>query len=251
MNNSKQKVIDLFNKNVKGRSPNTDGYNQGHDGKDGHWLEAQMGIKANASNKPDLFGFEMKNDTASKTTFGDWSASKYIFSAQSGYEITRKQFLTIFGQPNPLKKGRHSWSGKPCPKVNKFNDFGQILRVDNINNILALYCYSKDKRENKSNIVPKLLQVDSLQLAKWDASKLKRKVENKFNQGGWFKCLKNNKGIYASIVFGDPITYSTWINLVKSGDVFLDSGMYDGNNRHYSQWRAMNSFWESLIVSRH
>ena len=251
MNNDKQKIIDLFNKNVKGRSPNTSSYNQGHDGKAGHWLEVQMGIKANASNKPDLFGFEMKNDTASKTTFGDWSASKYIFSTQSGYGITRKQFLKIFGQPNPLKEGRQSWSGKPCPKISKFNNFGQILKIDNDNNIMALYYYSKDKRENKSSIVPKLLQIDNLELAKWDASKLKKKVEDKFNQAGWFKCLQNDQGIYVSIVFGDPITYSNWIKLVKSGDVFLDSGMYDGNDRNYSQWRAVNSFWNSLITSRH
>ena len=77
------------------------------------------------------------------------------------------------------------------------------------------------------------------------------KVENKFNQSGWFKCLQNDQGIYTSIVFGDPISYSNWIKLVRSGDVFLDSGMYDGNARNYSQWRAVNSFWNSLIVSRH
>ncbi|MEI6881357.1 MAG: LlaMI family restriction endonuclease [Bacteroidota bacterium] len=247
----KNKIIQLFDKNVRGKSSDTKGYNPDHDGKSGHWLEVQMGIKANASNSPDLLGYEMKNDTTSKTTFGDWSASKYIFSKTSTYGINRKQFLQIFGQPNPLKNGRHSWSGKPCPKIDKFNDFGQILKIDSHNNILALYHFSKDNRADKSKIVPKNLQIEGLELAKWNASNLQEKVENKFNQSGWFKCLKNNQGVYISIVFGDPITYTNWLKLVKSGDIFFDSGMYDGNLRHYSQWRSLNSFWNKLIVSRH
>jgi len=248
---NKNEIIKLFDKNVRGKRPNTTSYNQDHDGKSGHWLEGQMGIAANASNSPDLLGYEMKNDTTSKTTFGDWSASNYIFSPSSRYGISRKQFLQIFGQSNPLKGGRYSWSGKPCPKISKFNDFGQILSIDNNDNILALYYYSKDTRSDKSKIVPNELQIEGLELAKWNSSKLKQKVENKFNQSGWFKCLRDRQGIYTTIVFGDPINYSNWLKLVRSGDVFFDSGMYDGNARHYSQWRSLNSFWNKLIVSKH
>lgn len=50
------KIIELFKDNVYGRSPDTNGFNQSHDGKDGHWLERQMGIAANANNEPDLYG---------------------------------------------------------------------------------------------------------------------------------------------------------------------------------------------------
>jgi hypothetical protein len=46
----KDKIIKLFYKNVKGKTPNLTGYVLTHDGKEGHWLEKQMGIKLNASN---------------------------------------------------------------------------------------------------------------------------------------------------------------------------------------------------------
>jgi hypothetical protein len=247
----KEKIIMLFDMNVRGKNPNTDTFHQGHDGKYGHWLEEKMGIKANANNAPDLFGYEMKNDTSSKTSFGDWSASYYIYKKNSGFGINRSDFLNIFGKPNPKKEGRYSWSGEPCPKIGKFNNFGQILSVDTQNNISALYFFSKDKRENKVNIVPKNMQIEGLVLAKWNAEKLKKNLEKKFNQSGWFKCIRNNKGIYTSIAFGNPINFDNWINFVRAGYVFFDSGMYDGNKRSYSHWRAHNSFWDKLIITTH
>ena len=95
MDKDKQKIIDLFNKNVRGKKPNTDSANQNHDGKGGHWLETQMGIKHNGDNAPDLFGFEMKNNTTSKTTFGDWSPSRNlrIFRRGNEYNLSRSDFL--------------------------------------------------------------------------------------------------------------------------------------------------------------
>ena len=68
---------------------------------------------------------------------------------------------------------------------------------------------------------------------------------------GWFKCNKDINGIYTTIVFGDPINFETWINGVKKGLIFFDSGMYAGNPRPYSQWRANNNYWESLITDTH
>jgi hypothetical protein len=248
---NKEQIIELFNKNVRGRRPDTTSFNQAHDGKRGHWLERQMGVKANSSNSPDLLGYEMKNDTVSKTTFGDWSASYYIFKKSNKYGISRSDFLRIFGKPNPMKYNRHSWSGEPCPSIGKTNSFGQKLIIDESENIYAVYEYTKDTRKNRATIVPINLQLDGLYLAKWDASKMKKKVEDKFNKLGWFKCKQDASGVYNSIVFGNPITFQNWIGLVKSKDVFLDSGMYDGNNRNYSHWRATNSFWNKLIVSSH
>lgn len=241
------KIIDIFNQKVKGKKPDVSLGNIRHDGKEGHWLEQQMGIRANGSNSPDLFGFEMKNQTTSKTTFGDWSADYYIFKGKEA-QITRSQFLRIFGKPNEEKDGRHSWSGQPCPKINAINDFGQQLFVDDEQNIVAIYSFSKDKRINKFDLIPHLLQKDNLIIAKWDALSISKKLERKFNQNGWFKCLKDSNGYYSTIVFGEPINYSNWIKLVKKGVVFFDSGMYDGNPRPYSQWRANNHLWTSLVV---
>ena len=107
----KEKIVKLFIDNVKGNIADTSSSNQNHDGKTGHWLEKKMGITHNADNKPDLFGYEMKNETTSgKISFGDWSADEYIFlhgrgknkinSINEKYQLTRKQFFEIFGKPN-------------------------------------------------------------------------------------------------------------------------------------------------------
>lgn len=250
MNTEQQEIIKRFNEKVREKKTGKTTTNIGHDGKDGHWLEQQMGVKANASNSPDLFGYEMKNDTTSKTTFGDWSANYYIYKDQN-YQISRDDFLTIFGKPNPKKGGRFSWSGEPCPKINTTNSFGQKLIIDNDDNIQAIYDFSKDVRLDKAKIVPSYFQKENLTLAKWDVDSIRAKLEDKFNQKGWFKCLKDKQGVYVQIAFGKPICFEEWIKWVRTGDVFFDSGMYQGNSRNYSQWRANNSFWENLIYERY
>ena len=108
----KLKILSIFNKNVKGKKPDTTAANIRHDGREGHWLETQMGISHNASNTPDLYGFEMKNQTTSKTTFGDWSPKTAIWKGKNKI-IGRERFLVIFGAPNHEKNDRCSWSGKP------------------------------------------------------------------------------------------------------------------------------------------
>lgn len=262
----KEEIIELFRKNVKGKSPNVEGKNKRHDGKEGHWLEQQFGITANASNEADLWGYELKNETKSKTTFGDWSANIYIFNNSDYSSIfdgnrsieRRDKFLRIFGKPNEKKGGRYSWSGSPCPKINSYNDFGQILRIEANKDIVAIYSYSQDKRKDKRNIVPKELQIDNLEIARWygensPTSKrgdkcLKAKLEDKFNDKGWFTCKTDENGKYDKICFGSPVNYDEWLNLVKQGIVFFDSGMHEGNKRPYSEWRANNKFWDSLIT---
>jgi len=236
-------------RDVKGRKASTKASTAGHDGKGGHWLEKAMGVRHNASNAPDLFGYEMKNHTNVKTTFGDWSADFYIHK-ESKYGIGRDDFMRIFGRANPAKGGRLSWSGSPCPKISGYNDFGQRLRIDNRNNILAVYSYSEDKRPDKNRIVPKSMQVEELVIARWDADSIKKKLEDKFNKLGWFKCNKI-KGVYTTISFGAPITFATWIDDVRRGVVYFDSGMHQGNSRNYSQWRAANGYWNNLVVETH
>ncbi len=250
MDANKQKIIELFNAKVKGKSPVAEGSSR-HDGKYGHWLERQMGIAPNSNNEPDLYGYEMKTSTSSgKISYGDWTADYYIFKdKKSG--INRDQFLEIYGKKNPLKSDRCSWSGDPSPKIDKVNNFGQKLSIDKLNNVSALYHYSKDPRKNKSSLVPVNLQKDRLVLAKWNAASLQRRLEVKFNQNGWFKCNLNKDGVYESIAFGGPMNFTNWISLVKRGIVFFDSGMYAGNHRAYSKWRANNAFWDSLIIDEY
>lgn len=248
MDIGKQKIIRLFNKMVKGKKANLTNYQSKHDGKEGHWLETQMNIRPNASNLPDLYGYEMKKATKGKTTFGDWSANYYIFQDKK-YKITRDIFLQIFGKSNMKKGGRFSWSGEPCPTIKAYNYFGQKLFVDINKNILVKYSYSKDQRKNKNKIVPVDMQKDNLVIAHWDVLSIKGKLENKFNVKGWFRCLKDANGVYSQIVFGDPVTFKNWIKGVESGEIFFDSGMYQGNVRPYSQWRANNLYWNNLITS--
>ena len=86
-------------------------------------------ISANADNEADLWGYELKNETTSKTTFGDWSANTYVFTNQNysalfeGQKKSDKQnsFVKIFGKRNEKKGNRYSWSGSPCPKIGAYN----------------------------------------------------------------------------------------------------------------------------------
>lgn len=261
---NKRELIRIFKENIQGRAANVSESNINHDGRYGHWLEQQFGILANSNNTADILGYELKNQTTSgKTTFGDWSANEYIFKSDlyknlfEGNSIPAKQdsFCRIFGKRNPNKEGRHSWSGSPIPKINKYNDFGQIMIITENDDIVIYYSYSRDTRPDKAVIIPSELQQDDIVLAKWYGrvspnprkKTLKSKLEDKFNNSGWFTCKTDEDGIYKKICFGQPITFDNWINLVESGIVYFDSGMYEGNERPYSQWRANNNYWDSLI----
>lgn len=246
--NAKEQIISLFFQNVKGKQP-TKTFGEA-DGTQGHWLEAQFGIKPNGDNAPDLFGYELKNDTNSKTTFGDWQASKYIFDKKTG-SCSKFDFFRFFGAPNPKKGGRYSWSGKPFPSVKKWNEFGQKLLISEDGSVFAVYNYGRDLRPHKESLIPSKYQSGDIALAIWERDRLKNLVENKFNVSGWFKCLKDDSGTYVEIAFGPTITFEHFIGAVRTGDIYLDSGMYEGNPRPYQQWRADNSFWNALIVDRY
>lgn len=265
---AKEKIVEIFRNNVKGKRPDVTGKTVAHDGKYGHWLEQQFGVGANADNSADLMGYELKNQTTSgKTTFGDWSANEYIFNDSAFRSVfnstitleRRDRFMEIFGKPNASKGGRYSWSGEPCPSIRGFNTFGQRLIIADNNDIIAEYCYSKDKRSNKNTVVPLALQKENLALARWYGNStppnktgkcLKEKVEDKFNQNGWFTCKTDAYGVYQEICFGKPLSFNEWINLVSKGIVYFDSGMHQINPRPYSEWRANNDYWDSLIVER-
>jgi hypothetical protein len=262
----KNRIKHTFDKSIRGYEPVLPHGKKEHDGWEGHWLQEQFGLVADAKNAPDLDGFELKDDTGTGvTTFGDWSADEYIFFSHAKCEkdeslatkclkcnsskMSRTKFLRTFGSPNIAKQNRHSWSGIVCPKVNKTNQYGQTLTVYPNGTIKAEYDYSKDERPDKDEIVPKEHRIEALALATWHNESLKKKLENKFKEHGWFKCIQESKGHgrYVGMVFGGPIEFEDWIEQVRLGHVYFDSGMYEGNSRKYSQWRASNLFWTSLI----
>lgn len=262
----KNRIKRVFDDSIRGRQPVLKNGKNVHDGWEGHWLQEQFGLKADAKNAPDLDGFELKDDTGtSVTTFGDWSADEYIFFSHERCHLNpvkasacakcksssmdRSTFLRVFGTPNPAKEDRHSWSGSVCPKVNHTNQYGQILRVYEDGTIRAEYDFSKDSRGDKQQVVPADIQKEGVVLAVWDGLSMKRKLENKFKHHGWFKCLQQTggHGIYVGIQFGGPIRFEDWIEQVRIGTVYFDSGMYEGNKRKYSQWRASNQFWTSMV----
>jgi hypothetical protein len=112
--------------------------------------------------------------------------------------------------------------------------------------VSAVYCYSKDTRPDKDERVPRELQREVVVLARWRKETLRKRVEKKFNQLGWFKCHKDRGGRFSHVQFGKPITFETFIALVRKGDIICDCGMYDGNPRPYMQWRATKKVWDQL-----
>jgi hypothetical protein len=274
------KIIEIYKEKVHGKKPDIKKFNQSHDGKQGHWLEDAMGSKRDANNRPDLLGYEMKNHTGSKTTFGDWGPDYFIFRDEEKFPNLKDKkgderrehqnknkdevFLKAFGEwRNDVKEntygkwakgGYYSWSGTPSPTkvTDGFNSYGQSLIVNNDNSISIVYSYSKDPRKNKSEIIPERFQIDNLELLKWSKERIKEEVENKFSALGWFKCNMKN-GVYTEIVFGEPFTITKFLDWVKNGNVIFDTRMKerrpDGTDRMGMQWRASNSFWKSLVTT--
>jgi len=61
-------------------------------------------------------------------------------------------------------------------------------------------------------------------------------------------CEKRKEdGLYTHVCFGRPINTEMWLDKVRKGLIFFDSGMYEGNKRNYSMWRAHAGFWDMLI----
>jgi len=258
IDNNKLDIIKRFYNNVKNIDIDTCNKNTKYCGKEGHWLEKKMGINPNSKNEPDIFGYEMKKES-NKTTLGDYSASEYAFSKKrtninnfnnwdTNIKISRKDFLTYFGSPNQKKNNRYSWSGKCVPTYNKWNDFGQILSIQDNNDIVILYSFDEDKR-NFKNDFPQFLKKNNIMISLWKEEKMKNHINKKFNNKGFFICKKiDNK--YQKISFGKPFDFNYFIDCIKNKLIIFDSGMYDGNNRNYSQFRGSN-FWNDLIVEEY
>ena len=83
-------------------------------------------------------------------------------------------------------------------------------------------------------------------IGSWNSEKLRVKLEKKFNQLGWFKCIPDKNGRYQELQFGDPIQFESFIALVKKGLLICDCGMHSQNKRPYMSWRAQKNIWNSL-----
>jgi len=260
INIDKQQIITLFNTNVKGIDIYLENENTYHCGKEGHWLERKMGIKHNGRNEPDINGYEMKKYSI-KTFLGDFSASEYIFSGKNKRNniniinnwtddiiLNRSDFIMIFGNQNPLKNNRYSWSGSCVPTYNNYNSNGQILIINDNNDIIIYYSYSKDTRIIKDNF-PIFLKNENIVIAIWKYDKMKQHINNKFNKKGFFLCKKiNNK--YEKICFGKSFDFEYFIECIKNKKIIFDSGMYEGNKRNYSHFRG-SYFWDELITEEY
>jgi hypothetical protein len=256
----KQQIITLFNNNVRGVEICLEGQNVKHCGNEGHWLEDRMGIKHNSKNEPDLNGYEMKKSSI-KITLGDFSASEYAFSRKNkrnsinllnnwtdDISLSRSAFIRTFGNPNPDKDNRYSWSGSCVPTYNHWNSNGQTLSIKENNEIIVYYSFSKDTRNIKADF-PAFLHNENIVIALWKAEKMKPHIDNKFNKKGFFMCKKiDNK--YEKICFGKTFTFEYFIECIKNKKIIFDSGMYDGNSRNYSVFRG-SSLWSELITEEY
>jgi len=237
----KEKIINLFNKNLKGIDICLKSYNNKHSGKEGHFIEKKMEIKHNSKNEPDLYGYEMKKYSNKRNiinNFNNWN---------DDIKLNRNEFIKIFGNPNPNKNNRYSWSGYCVPKYNIYNSNGQIIKIEN-NDLIIYYSYSYDKRDNKENI-PDFLKKDNIMIVIWKAEKLEKYINNKFNVKGFFT-LKKIDNKYEKICFGKPFNFEFFIENFKNKKIIFDSGMYEGNSRNYSHFRGMNLL-DDLIIEEY
>jgi hypothetical protein len=229
-----------------------------HDGKEGHWLEKKMGIKCNKRNEPDLYGYEMKKES-SKISFGDFSASEYLFSLKKLYikeynewcddiSITKNNYIRYFGTQNEKKNNRYSWSGSCVPTYDNWNYCGQNILFNENNDLCIYYLFDKDERTTKDKLPSFLKTNKKILIAIWKKDKLEGHINNKFNKKGFF-IVKKIKNTYEKICFGKPFNYEHFVENIKNKNIIFDSGMYEGNSRNYSHFRSSNvKFWNLLII---
>ena len=195
--------------------------------------------------------------------------NEYLFSKNTSFlesingskiSLTKEEFLKIFGtNGNPYntrkKVERFSWSGSCCPsKFDIWTDSGQKISVDDNKNLVVLYSFAKDKRITTLEILKSLdkeviKDFENLTIAVWKNEDISAKINNKFNQKGFFICFKNSeRNVYDKIGFGSSFNYENFLSYFREGHIFFDSGMYQGNTRNYSQFRGHHkNFWSKLL----
>jgi hypothetical protein len=249
----KQEIKDIFDKKLRNKSFKEI---KKHYGSEGEWIEKQFKIDTNSNTDSDFNGFEIKKK-ANKISFGDWSADEYIFKSKdvlnkvnNSIDFTKEDFLKIFGHYNKSKE-RYSWSGEVCPsKHNVWTNSGQCLTTNNNNDLFIIYSYSKDKRNN-DNVPENIKELKFIILAYWNIESLDNKISKKFNNLGTVIINKNKEGNYNSLYFCSRIDTELFMQKIKKQIIIFDSGMYAGNSRNYSHFRAGFEFWKSIMIEKY
>jgi len=256
-------LVEIWETEIRGKK--TSEITMSTHGSLGHWVQEKFGQDLDSDKDADWRGLEIKTGRQ-KMTFGDWGPSKWMWTTNKGKKNENKglhpdvienqdQFVRMFGKPittesvryrrekdedkRKLLLGRHSWSST-CPKIDQFNDAGSRLVVNPDNSIEAIYLYHKDQRGNKSELVNKKFHTGTVIIGRWESAKLDDHVTRKFGQKGWVKFVEKG-GVYVQMQLFPPIKLSTFLEWVKKGLVFFDTGMYEGNPKPYCQFRASNT----------
>ncbi len=238
-------IIHLFNTNVKGKLPTNTSL---HDGSEGHNLERLMGLKSNSKNEPDLLGYEMKTQTKSKITFVDKTPSKKYYK---GVVVNKQDKDTKRVFWNTFKRQKSEGTTIGGWKLNKYDNDGQCLKVDDNKNIQVMYLYKNDKRPNKNELIDNYYKNDKPHIIiEWLKKDLQDTIDKKWNQAGFFICKKNKNNIYYKICFGNPINFKYWIEQLEKENIY-----YDGYSKVDGRWRgcfrASNSWWYSHITEEY
>jgi hypothetical protein len=235
----KNTIINKFNKNLKGKKFTKDKFNK--DCEEGHFVEKNLGIKANSNNRPDLLGYECKKESRVITFVDKQTDIKYYEGKEFNNrdKETKKKYWENFTRKlDELRIG--GWN------LDTFDNYGQCLKVDQKNNINIIYNYEYDKRPNKINLVSEYYHdMNDHIIGTWKSETLKKTIEDKFNQNGFFICKKKN-GIYESISFGKPITFTNWIKSFKEKKIYYD-GYSLLNGRWRGTFRAQKSWWYTML----
>jgi hypothetical protein len=243
----KKEIIKRYKNNVKGKEMDTSSKNPMHCGKGGHWLEEVMGIKPNGKNEPDIFGYEMKNDTKSGfTTFIDKQPDYFCIKGDKfklhGNKSKKKTLWTNFYRQKTRKQDEKRIGGW---KVDIWDIDGQRLSVCGDNSIIVEYNYEYDTRAYKDECLDNYYKDNKDHIIlKWEKNILETCINRKFNQNGFFICKKYK------ICFGKPITFDMWIQGVKDGIIYYD-GYSSIDGRWRGCFRAKNNYWHSLITEEY
>lgn len=264
----KAKIMKLFRDKIKNRYISIE---ITHCGSIGHWLEQSLGVTHNASNTPDIYGYEIKK-SSSKITFGDFSASEYLYSKKTDElnkinnfdckkifsAFTRSDFIKTFGT-HKKEKNRFSWSGSCVPNYPSimYNKNGLKFVVTKNKDIVMYYSYLMDKTYKDKKYIERLCsknkqEYKDIAIVVWKREKMENHINIKFNQKGFILFDYNKeKAMFTKLYFGKPLNFNTFIENFENGTIFFDSGMYDTNSRNYSLFRSQISFWEKLIYAKY
>ena len=242
-------IINIFNNTIKGtKFNNIKGTNKKHDGKEGHFLEKKFGLKPNCNNRPDILGFEMKNQTKSKTTFVDKVPSNKYYKGVS-FNIkdteTKKIFWNTFKRQYSKGIRIGGWN------LNEYDKDGQCLYVDDNKNIKVLYQYKYDKRPNKNELIDNYYKNDEIHIImEWVNKDIQEIFNNKWNQGGFFVCKKDKKNIYNKICFGKPESFEYWLEHIKQKNICFE-GYSNLDGKWRGCFRASNKWFYSHITEEY